>query len=119
VRLNFPRGQLGSVDALRLGLAKPGLKNFVDGDAISVAIFGRCEQRTVLNSNNLQFLHEDKPSRDYRWLQDCHELVPFRGNTPGVPQVVSSCPNKKVGGRFAIPSGLLETVAADFVFRRN
>jgi len=42
-------------------LAKPGLKNFVDGDPESISLLRRCEQRTILDSNNFQFLHVESP----------------------------------------------------------
>ena len=63
VRLHLPRAELGPGRRINLGLAKPGLERSVNGDPIAIPVFGGCKQRTVLDSYNLQFLHEERLSR--------------------------------------------------------
>ncbi|WP_244284315.1 hypothetical protein [Agromyces badenianii] len=71
------------------GLCLPDarLQYFVDLDPEARAIVGGGEQRTVLDSDYLEFLHRDKPFRAFVSAQGCHVDMCARGNSPGAAEV--------------------------------
>ena len=64
---------LGPVCCLGLSLPDPRLEYLVDLDPKACAVVGGGEQRTVLDSDYLEFLHRDKPFRAFVSAQGCHE----------------------------------------------
>ncbi|MFF2390361.1 hypothetical protein [Agromyces sp. NPDC058104] len=70
-----------------LSLPDPRLEHLVDLDPEARAIVGGSEQRAVLDSDYLEFLHRDKPFRAFVSAQGCHVADGARGNSAGAPEV--------------------------------
>ncbi|MFB9642379.1 hypothetical protein [Agromyces lapidis] len=70
-----------------LSLPDPRLEHLVDLDPEARAIVGGSEQRAVLDSDYLEFLHRDKPFRAFVSAQGCHVASTARGNSAGAAEV--------------------------------
>ena len=100
-RLHLAGRRLGAGVRLGLRLADAGLQHLVDLDPEACAIVGCGEQRAVLDSDYLEFLHRDKPFRAFVSAQGCHGALGADGNRPGAAEV------EEVAVRTGRTSGLL------------
>ena len=85
VRLDFAGGELAPGARVWNALAQFRLEHFVDGYAVSSAVFRRDKECAVLHSDDSQVLHADRLSGCHDSRLGCHGFRYLAGNNVGVP----------------------------------